>query len=61
MRQFLCDLEREAYDKFVAEHFANCLSKVSTTWDSSNGIGTNIEVECNSCHEKKDITDYGSW
>ena len=65
--QFASKKEKEAYDKFEKEHMHERLTmkiqsgKAPYLIPTHVGFGTNLEVVCPICGEKKNITDMEVW
>jgi hypothetical protein len=45
---------------FRTRHIVTCGAEPVVEYHGT-GIGTAIDVECPVCHEREDVTDYGSW
>lgn len=73
MKFELNDVEQKEYEKFYDAH-EKCRKKAAKETASGfcpsgtisftftpTGVGTCVEVECNICHKKEDITDISSW
>ena len=65
--QFASKKEKEAYDEFEKEHMHERLTmkiqggKAPYLIPTYVGVGTNLEVVCPICGEKKNITDTEAW
>ena len=65
--QFASKKEKEAYDEFEKEHLHERLTmkiqsgKAPYLIPTYVGVGTNLEVVCPICGEKKNITDTEAW
>lgn len=59
--QVVTDVELDEINKFRNQHRESCRKYDFGYFISGTGIGTTIEIQCLSCGEKQDITDYGSW
>lgn len=59
-RYTLNSSEFEMLVRFRFAHRFSCDANCSTEF-TETGIGTNIKVQCDGCHEVKDITDYSCW
>lgn len=61
----LNESEQKSYNEFVIEHKhpknQTTIGGKHTIAFTPTGLGPAIEVTCNICGAKKDITDYDSW
>lgn len=53
-------LEKDRAMTFRTRHIVTCGAEPVVEYHGT-GIGTAIDVECPVCHEREDVTDYGSW
>lgn len=63
----LNEAEQTAANDFIEKHLT-CVKEHPTTIGGSisytftpTGVGTGVEIQCNICKTKTDITDYGNW
>lgn len=57
----LSEMETLRALKFREEDHSSCKAGFSYIFTPTAGIGISVEIQCNSCKEKKDITDFGTW
>ncbi len=58
----MTDKEKKEQRAFCDKHYESCKNGGSYTYHlCGTGIGTSIKIECDKCHEIKDITDVDSW
>ena len=58
----MTDKEKEEQRVFRNKHYKSCNNSGSYIYHlCGTGIGTSIKIECDKCHEIKDITDVNSW
>ena len=58
----MTDKEKEEQRAFCDKHYKSCNNSGSYTYHLfGTGIGTSIDIECDKCHQIKNITDVDSW